>query len=185
MFTNRTAWFSNSVRRGSRWFWVSEGGGITSWETADYLFSEDATCPDTERIFESVDYAENRLTVFHSFYLAACEKCHSVKSVCIGHYVLPPVSVQEVVKAVVGRFIWEQEDNAKAVDTEMTDWHWAIGRRKRNTVEVAVITQTSIVAMPYPFWILRILHKERVLCVVKYNITQLITWLQGMSVLMN
>uniref|UniRef100_A0A8C7SGU5 Telomere repeat binding bouquet formation protein 2 n=1 Tax=Oncorhynchus mykiss TaxID=8022 RepID=A0A8C7SGU5_ONCMY len=119
MFTNRTAWFSNSVRRGSRWFWVSEGGGITSWETADYLFSEDATCPDTERIFESVDYAENRLTVFHSFYLAACEKCHSVKSVCIGHYVLPPVSVQEVVKAVVGRFIWEQEDSAKAVDTEV------------------------------------------------------------------
>ncbi|XP_045072908.1 telomere repeats-binding bouquet formation protein 2-like [Coregonus clupeaformis] len=74
---------------------VSEGGAITSWETADYLFSEDATCPDTVRIFESGDYAENRLTVFHSFYLAACEKCHSVKSVCIGHYVLPPVSVQE------------------------------------------------------------------------------------------
>ncbi|KAM9545483.1 telomere repeats-binding bouquet formation protein 2 isoform 1-T1 [Salvelinus alpinus] len=131
MFTNRTAWFSNSVRSGSRWFWVSEGGGITSWETADYLFSEDATCPDTERIFESVDYAENRLTVFHSFYLAACEKCHSVKSVCIGHYVLPPVSVQEVVKAVVGRFIWEQEDNAKAVDTEDSDDRLALGNRQK------------------------------------------------------
>ncbi|XP_019909431.1 telomere repeats-binding bouquet formation protein 2 [Esox lucius] len=31
------------------------------------------------------------------------------------------VSVQEEVKAVVGRFIWEKEDNAQAVDTEDSD----------------------------------------------------------------
>lgn len=33
--------------------------------------------------------------VFHSLFLSACEKRHSVKSVCIGHYVLPPASVQD------------------------------------------------------------------------------------------
>ncbi|XP_038855189.1 telomere repeats-binding bouquet formation protein 2 [Salvelinus namaycush] len=124
MFTNRTAWFSNSVRRGSRWFWVSEGGGITSWETADYLFSEDATCPDTERIFESVDYAENRLTVFHSFYLAACEKCHSVKSVCIGHYVLPPVSVQEDDRLALGNRQKEEDYSGGCCDhTDINSCH--------------------------------------------------------------
>lgn len=26
-----------------------EGGSIASWRTADYLFSEDADCPDTQR----------------------------------------------------------------------------------------------------------------------------------------
>ncbi|KAJ7986022.1 hypothetical protein DPEC_G00346510 [Dallia pectoralis] len=123
MFKKRTAWFSNSVRRGARRFWVSEGGAITSWRNADYLFSEDASSPDTTSVFESKDYAENRLTVFHSFYLAACEKCLSVKSVCIGHYVLPPVTVQEEVRALVGRFIWEQEENVQAVDTEDSDDH--------------------------------------------------------------
>lgn len=28
---------------------VLEGGSIAGWRTADYLFSEDATCPDTLR----------------------------------------------------------------------------------------------------------------------------------------
>ncbi|KAL1007167.1 hypothetical protein UPYG_G00082920 [Umbra pygmaea] len=123
MFTNRTAWFSHSVRRGARCFWVSEGGAITSWETADYIFSEDASSPDTRSIFESEEYAEDKLTLFHSFYLAACEKYHSFKSVCIGHYVLPPASVQEgeQVKAVIGRFVWETEDNAQADDTIDSD----------------------------------------------------------------
>ncbi|KAM6979808.1 telomere repeats-binding bouquet formation protein 2 [Aplochiton taeniatus] len=115
MFLQRTAWFSNSVRQGSQLYWVYEGGVIADWKTADYLFSEDATCPDTQRIFDSEHYLGNNVTVFHSFYLAACEKCHSVKSVCIGHYVLPPTSVQNEVKAVVGRFIWEQDYNQSSL----------------------------------------------------------------------
>lgn len=106
---------------------VMEGGSITSWRTADYLFSEDANCPDTLRwewwlwesthlanymsfkkqtnqwsefcffcrIFESRDYLWNKVVVFHSMFLSTCEKRQSVTSVCIGHYVLPPVSVQD------------------------------------------------------------------------------------------
>ena len=47
------------------------------------------------RIFESKDYQQKKVTVFHSLFLCACEKRDSAGSVCIGHYVLPPVCVQD------------------------------------------------------------------------------------------
>ncbi|XP_030582046.1 telomere repeats-binding bouquet formation protein 2 [Archocentrus centrarchus] len=110
MFRCKTAWFSNSVPQACRTFWISEGGSIAQWRTADYLFSEDATCPDTLRIFESKDYLWNKVTIFHSLFLSACQKRQSVKSLNIGHYVLPPASIQDEVRNVVGRLIWEHED---------------------------------------------------------------------------
>ncbi|XP_035275395.1 telomere repeats-binding bouquet formation protein 2 [Anguilla anguilla] len=115
MFTNKKAWFSNSVSEKLCHLWVSEGGTIVSWKRADYLFSEDASSPDTQRVFESVDYAEDRVTVFHSLFLSTCEKTQSTESVSIGHYVLPPPCVQKEVKAAVGHFIWEQEISQKKV----------------------------------------------------------------------
>ncbi|TDH17005.1 hypothetical protein EPR50_G00003960 [Perca flavescens] len=110
MFRNKSAWFSSSVPQACYNFWRLEGGTIAGWRTADYLFSEDATCPDTLRIFESKDYLWNKVVVFHSLFLSTCEKRQSVKSVCIGHYVLPPASVQDEVRQVVGRLIWECDD---------------------------------------------------------------------------
>lgn len=47
------------------------------------------------RIFESKDYLWNKVTVFHSLFLSACQKRQSVKSLSIGHYVLPPASIQD------------------------------------------------------------------------------------------
>uniref|UniRef100_A0AAX7UHK3 Telomere repeat binding bouquet formation protein 2 n=1 Tax=Astatotilapia calliptera TaxID=8154 RepID=A0AAX7UHK3_ASTCA len=91
---------------------ASEGGSIAHWRTADYLFSEDATCPDTLRIFESKDYLWNKLTVFHSLFLSACEKRQSVKSLSIGQYVLPPASVQDEVRKVFGQLIWERNEQS-------------------------------------------------------------------------
>ncbi|KAK5915407.1 hypothetical protein CesoFtcFv8_000999 [Champsocephalus esox] len=110
MFKNKSAWFSSSVPQAYHNFWRLEGGSIAGCRTADYLFSEDATCADTMRIFESKDYLWNKVAVFHSLFLSACERRQSVKSVCIGHYVLPPASVQDEVRQVVGRLIWEFED---------------------------------------------------------------------------
>ncbi|XP_049420949.1 telomere repeats-binding bouquet formation protein 2 [Epinephelus fuscoguttatus] len=110
MFRNKSAWFSSSVPHTCHDFWISEGGTIVGWKTADYLFSEDATCPDTLRIFESKDYLWDKVTVFHSSFLSACEKRQSVKSMWIGHYVLPPASVQDEVRRVIGRLIWECEN---------------------------------------------------------------------------
>ncbi|XP_046697025.1 telomere repeats-binding bouquet formation protein 2 isoform X3 [Silurus meridionalis] len=86
MFRNKSAWFSDSVKRDIVNFWVSQGGAICDWEKADYLISEDASCPDTHRLR------------------------WSTKSVPLGHYLLPPVSVQREVKARLGRFIWEKEE---------------------------------------------------------------------------
>ncbi|XP_053721931.1 telomere repeats-binding bouquet formation protein 2 [Synchiropus splendidus] len=111
MYRNKTAWFSSSVPQARQKFWLSESGTVASWREADYLFSNDAACPDTLRIFESTYFLWNNVTVFHSLFLSACEKRMSVRSVPIGHYVLPPAPVQEEVRKVMGRFIWECEDN--------------------------------------------------------------------------
>ncbi|XP_046697024.1 telomere repeats-binding bouquet formation protein 2 isoform X2 [Silurus meridionalis] len=110
MFRNKSAWFSDSVKRDIVNFWVSQGGAICDWEKADYLISEDASCPDTHRIHVSEEYAMDRATVFHSAYLSTCRLRWSTKSVPLGHYLLPPVSVQREVKARLGRFIWEKEE---------------------------------------------------------------------------
>ncbi|XP_026234654.1 telomere repeats-binding bouquet formation protein 2 [Anabas testudineus] len=115
MFNNKSAWFSTSVPQTCQDFWILQSGTIASWRTADYLFSADATCPDTLRIFESKDFLWNEVMVFHSLFLSICEKRQSVKSVCIGHYVLPPASVQDEVRNVVGRLIWEREDEQSVV----------------------------------------------------------------------
>ncbi|XP_048087775.1 telomere repeats-binding bouquet formation protein 2 isoform X2 [Alosa alosa] len=118
MFRNKTAWFSNSVKRGIRSVWVREGGHIVAWRRASYLFSDDASCPDTHRIFLSREYLEGELTVFHSSFITVCDVRQSVKSVPIGHYVLPPVPVQQEVKAKIGRFIWEQEDLTEGTEVQ-------------------------------------------------------------------
>ncbi|XP_029979914.1 telomere repeats-binding bouquet formation protein 2 [Sphaeramia orbicularis] len=110
MFRNKTAWFSSSAPQECHSFWLLEGGTIADWRTADYLFSDDASCSDTLRIFFSRDYLWSKVTIFHSLFLFACEKRRSVKSVCIGHYVLPPVSVQNELRNAFGRLIWENED---------------------------------------------------------------------------
>ncbi|XP_035483589.2 telomere repeats-binding bouquet formation protein 2 [Scophthalmus maximus] len=110
MFRNKSAWFSSSVPEAGHDFWIHNGGSTAGWRTADYLFSVDATCPDTLRIYESRDYLRKKVTIFQSLFLSACEKRQSVKSVYIGHYVLPPASVQDEVRNVVGRLIWECED---------------------------------------------------------------------------
>ncbi|KAK2853971.1 hypothetical protein Q5P01_006632 [Channa striata] len=114
MFRKKSGWFSDSVPQVCQDFWVLEGGTVAGWRTADYLFSADATSPDTLRIFESKDYLWNNVTIFHSVFLSTCENRQSVSSVCIGHYVLPPASVQDEVRNVVGRFIWEREDKQSA-----------------------------------------------------------------------
>ncbi|RVE74456.1 hypothetical protein OJAV_G00022380 [Oryzias javanicus] len=117
MFRCRSAWFSKSVNEANLKFWVQEGGTITGWRQADFIFSEDAMSSDTLRIYESKDFLWDKVTVFHSLFLSTCEKRRSVRSVSIGHYVLPPVSVQHEVRKVIGRLIWECESDL-SVDQE-------------------------------------------------------------------
>ncbi|XP_051754714.1 telomere repeats-binding bouquet formation protein 2 isoform X1 [Ctenopharyngodon idella] len=124
MFKGKTAWFSSSVGQGVTSFWVSEGGALSSWKTANYLFSDDASSEDTKRIYHSEDYVNNRATVFHSNFLSACKPRQSVKSVPIGHYVLPPDSIQNEMRVVIGRFIWEKDEQVmceEQLKTEMSE----------------------------------------------------------------
>ncbi|XP_073692299.1 telomere repeats-binding bouquet formation protein 2 [Garra rufa] len=122
MFKGKTAWFSCSVEKDVTSFWVSEGGALSSWKTADYLFSADASSEDTKRIYESEDYIKDRATVFHSNFLSACEPRQSVKSVPFGLYVLPPNSVQNEIRGQIGGFIWETDDQVMCEEhTEVSE----------------------------------------------------------------
>ncbi|XP_016427157.1 telomere repeats-binding bouquet formation protein 2 [Sinocyclocheilus rhinocerous] len=121
MFKGKTAWFSGSVGMGVTSVWVSEGGALSSWKTADYLFSADASSEDTKRIYESEDYVKNRATVFHSNFVSTCKPRQSVKSVPIGHYVLPPDSIQNEMRVLIGRFIWETDEQVMSEEQINTE----------------------------------------------------------------
>ncbi|XP_060116251.1 telomere repeats-binding bouquet formation protein 2 [Heteronotia binoei] len=108
MFTGRQAWFSQSVARELCDLWVAEGGVITNHKDADYLFSSDASHPDTKRIHESLDYLEDRIEVFHSCYLSSSVNSEIKTTVPLGHFLLPPACLQEEIRAKIGSFIWEQ-----------------------------------------------------------------------------
>ncbi|XP_019500462.1 PREDICTED: telomere repeats-binding bouquet formation protein 2 [Hipposideros armiger] len=49
MFQGQRGWFCSSVCGDLRQFWVAEGGTISDSRAADFLFSCDASHPDTLR----------------------------------------------------------------------------------------------------------------------------------------
>ncbi|XP_009467995.1 PREDICTED: uncharacterized protein C15orf43 homolog [Nipponia nippon] len=116
MFRGRRAWFSQSVSPGPRELWVAGGGVLSHWRDADYLFSSDAAHPDTRRIHESLDYLEDRATVFHSHYLSewASTGAGVKPSMLLGHFILPPACLQEEIRRKIGSFIWEQAGDSLA-----------------------------------------------------------------------
>uniref|UniRef100_A0A2K6GVX6 Telomere repeat binding bouquet formation protein 2 n=1 Tax=Propithecus coquereli TaxID=379532 RepID=A0A2K6GVX6_PROCO len=95
MFQGQCGWFSSSVSRDLRQFWVAEGGTISDPRAADFLFSCDASHPDTLRIYQSLDYIEDNATVFHACYLSAVAKAEMKNSVALGHFILPPACLQQ------------------------------------------------------------------------------------------
>ncbi|XP_019359403.1 PREDICTED: telomere repeats-binding bouquet formation protein 2 [Gavialis gangeticus] len=119
MFRSCSAWFSQSVSRDLCDFWVAEGGVITNHHDADYLFSSDASCPDTQRIHKSCDYIDGKATVFHSCYLSANTSSEMKQTVLLGHFILPPACLQEEIKRKIGSFIWEQMNNSQIEQLEI------------------------------------------------------------------
>ncbi|XP_073068368.1 telomere repeats-binding bouquet formation protein 2 isoform X1 [Manis javanica] len=90
---------------------VAEGGVISDAKAADFLFSCDASHPDTLRIYQSLDYIEDNATVFHAYYLSAVANAAIKNSVALGHFVLPPACLQKEIRRKIGSFIWEQDQD--------------------------------------------------------------------------
>ncbi|KAL4692513.1 hypothetical protein H8959_016323, partial [Pygathrix nigripes] len=122
MFQGQRGWFCRSVSRDLRQFWgrkpsgssglgVAEGGTISDPRAADFLFSCDASHPDTLRIYQSLDYIEDNATVFHAYYLSAVANAEIKTSVALGHFILPPACLQKEIRRKIGSFIWEQDQH--------------------------------------------------------------------------
>ncbi|XP_008847674.1 telomere repeats-binding bouquet formation protein 2 [Nannospalax galili] len=111
MFQGQRGWFCRSVGRDLTQFWVDEGGMVSDAQAADFLFSCDASHPDTQRIYQSLDYLEDNATVFHAYYLSAVANAEIKNSVALGHFVLPPACLQKEIRRKIGSFIWEQDEN--------------------------------------------------------------------------
>ncbi|TEA28766.1 telomere repeats-binding bouquet formation protein 2 [Orcinus orca] len=112
MFQGQRAWFCRSVSCNLRQFWVAEGGTISDPRAADFLFSCDASHPDTLRIYQSLDYIEDNATVFHACYLSAVANAEIKNSVALGHFILPPECLQKEIRRKIGSFIWEQDQHS-------------------------------------------------------------------------
>ncbi|XP_036042179.1 telomere repeats-binding bouquet formation protein 2 [Onychomys torridus] len=111
MFRGQRGWFCRSVSQDLRQLWVDEGGTVSDAQAADFLFSCDASHPDTLRIYQSLEYIEDNATVFHAFYLSAVANTEMKSSVALGHFVLPPACLQKEIRRKIGSFIWEQDEN--------------------------------------------------------------------------
>ncbi|OBS68401.1 hypothetical protein A6R68_03055, partial [Neotoma lepida] len=95
MFQGQRGWFCRSVSQDLKQFWVDEGGTVSDAQAADFLFSCDASHPDTLRIYQSLEYIEDNATVFHAYYLSAVANTEMKNSVALGHFVLPPACLQK------------------------------------------------------------------------------------------
>ncbi|XP_073921968.1 telomere repeats-binding bouquet formation protein 2 [Castor canadensis] len=111
MFRGQRGWFCGSVGQDLRRFWVAEGGTISDSRAADFLFSCDASHPDTLRIYQSLDYIEDNATVFHACYLSTVANAEIKSSVALGHFILPPACLQNEIRRRIGSFIWEQDQH--------------------------------------------------------------------------
>ncbi|XP_066199723.1 telomere repeats-binding bouquet formation protein 2 [Saccopteryx leptura] len=129
MFQGQRSWFCRSVSGDLRQFWVSEGGMISDLRDADFLFSCDASHPDTLRVYQSLDYIEDNATVFHAYYLSAVANAEIKNSVALGHFILPPACLQEEIRRNIGSFIWEQDQDF------LTEKHDAISPNEINTLK--------------------------------------------------
>lgn len=112
MFKGSTAWFSRSVGRTKRQKWLAGGGKEASYDSAQFVFSQDAHAPDTQGIFEGTAYLDEHLSVFHANYISECVKKGSMEAVALGKYILLPLEVQKVVQRETGiKFQWQTDGN--------------------------------------------------------------------------
>ncbi|KAK7115772.1 serine/arginine repetitive matrix protein 5-like [Littorina saxatilis] len=98
MFKDLSAWFSSSVDGQTKILWKDNGGREADFDTAEFIFSSDSTCPDTESVFSSHAYESEHLAVFHSRYVYDSVRAGDRSTVVLGKYFLPPQDIVALVK---------------------------------------------------------------------------------------
>lgn len=116
MFQGLSAWFSSSVNKKKRKLWVSNGGTEAPLDSAQYIFSQDPSVKDTERIFESNAYLDEHVAVFHPNYICECVKQNNMKAVVLGKYFFPPKDIQEIARQQVN-YEWDKEGHISDNDS--------------------------------------------------------------------
>ncbi|XP_005090460.1 uncharacterized protein LOC101846856 isoform X2 [Aplysia californica] len=94
MFSNKTAWFSESCHTLAQRTWVEKGGKLEDISLAQFIFSDNWECHDTNSLLTSEAYLNQHLAVFSSQYVADAAK-HGSGNVILGDYFLVPDKIRE------------------------------------------------------------------------------------------
>lgn len=121
IFQGLTAWFSDSVSTERKTKWKEQGGKQADYDSAQFIFSENADSKDTKQIFQSSAYRDEHLAIFHAKYISDSTKVPTQK-IPVGKYFLPPKEIQNLVRKQM-KYIWDdtdsgvssEEDDEKAV----------------------------------------------------------------------
>ncbi|XP_003471804.1 telomere repeats-binding bouquet formation protein 2 [Cavia porcellus] len=154
MFQGQRGWFCGSVGQDLRQIWVAEGGMVSDLAAADFLFSCDASHPDTQRIYQSLDYIEDNATVFHAYYLSAVANAEIKNSVALGHFILPPACLHKEIRRKIGSFIWEQdqqcpiEKHDEVTSTEINAVRENSELATENEMELSRSTEDNLLRTP-------------------------------------
>ncbi|XP_071170246.1 uncharacterized protein [Mytilus edulis] len=144
IFEGLTAWFSESVSTERKTKWKDKGGKQADFDSAQFIFSENADSKDTKQIFQSSAYRDEHLAVFHAKYISDSTKVPSQK-IPVGKYFLPPKEIQNLVRKQM-KYIWddtdsgvssEEEDNGKAIDVHTGEYiqHTDLMSKKDNYIK--------------------------------------------------
>ncbi|XP_071478237.1 telomere repeats-binding bouquet formation protein 2-like [Diadema antillarum] len=92
VFQHLKAWFSSSVSQDKKISWIKHGGReVSTIKDANFVFTANANCHDTLRIFESEDFLLGFLSIFHASYIDACLEMQTAHEVAAAKFiVLPP-----------------------------------------------------------------------------------------------
>eukprot|EP00057_Strongylocentrotus_purpuratus_P015270 XP_011669744.1 PREDICTED: uncharacterized protein C15orf43 homolog [Strongylocentrotus purpuratus] len=122
IFNNLKAWFSSSVPRTLKYLWKKQGGeDVSCMKDANFIFSNDATCPDTDEIYESEEFLRGFLTVFHSSYIDACMKEKTAHEVAAAQYILLPPDMADDIQKLAYIRRTSNPEKAETIPTKKQD----------------------------------------------------------------
>ncbi|XP_041371351.1 telomere repeats-binding bouquet formation protein 2-like isoform X2 [Gigantopelta aegis] len=130
MFHGLSAWFSQSVAAKRKRLWKQHGGEEVDFDDAKFIFSEDSECDDTKRLYQSDEYLNECLAIFHASYINQCVKEEDVGKVVLGKYFLPPTDIQKLTKM---NWDWAKIPDGESTNSEDESEEESTSQNKTNT----------------------------------------------------